>query len=214
MKILIVHNRYRPTAPSGENAVVDQESAALSDRGHDVALFQRHSEEIAGWSPLRRATLPVRVLWSQDSRRAIADSLDQFAPDVVHIHNTFPLVTPSILYACRDAWVPVVATMHNYKLGCASGTLFRDGRVCHDCLGRILPSGADPRLLPRLGRNDGACRTQFLAAPHRVADHDHGLHLHLRCSTGRARAGWASRRPQLRQAQLRARSATAHRDRD
>jgi glycosyltransferase involved in cell wall biosynthesis len=135
MKVLIVHNRYRPTAPSGEDAVVDQESAALSSRGHEVVLFQRHSDEISDWSPLRRATLPVRVLWSEDSRRAITESLVQFAPDVVHLHNIFPLITPSILYACRDAAVPVVATLHNYKLGCASGTFFRDGRVCHDCLG-------------------------------------------------------------------------------
>lgn len=135
MKILIAHNRYRPAAPSGENAVVDQESSALLDRGHDVVLFQRHSEEIASWSPLRRATLPARVLWSEDSRREITESLVKFAPDVVHVHNTFPLVTPSILYACRDAGVPVVATLHNYKLGCASGTFFRDDRVCHDCLG-------------------------------------------------------------------------------
>ena len=135
MKVLIVHNRYRPTAPSGEDAVVDQESSALSSHGHDVFLFQRQSEEIAGWSPVRRATLPVRLLWSEDSRHAITKSLGEFAPDVVHIHNLFPLVTPSVLYACRDASVPVVATVHNYKLGCASGTLFRNGRVCHDCLG-------------------------------------------------------------------------------
>jgi glycosyltransferase involved in cell wall biosynthesis len=135
MKVLIVHNRYRPTAPSGEDAVVDQESSALASRGHDVVLFQRHSEEIAGWSPVRRATLPARVMWSGDSRRAIAQSLADFGPDVVHIHNIFPLITPSVLYACRDASVPVVATIHNYKLGCASGTFFRDGRVCHDCLG-------------------------------------------------------------------------------
>ena len=135
MKILIVHNRYRPTAPSGEDAVVDQESSALLTRGHEVAVFQRRSEEISAWSPLRRATLPVRVLWSEDSRRAITESLAEFAPDVVHMHNIFPLITPSILYACRDASVPVVATVHNYKLGCASGTFFRDGRVCHDCLG-------------------------------------------------------------------------------
>ena len=90
-------------------------------RGRPVPAAQRGNRD---WSPLRRATLPVRVLWSQDSRRSIADLLDQFAPEIVHIHNIFPLVTPSILYACRDAGVPVVATMHNYKLGCASGTLF------------------------------------------------------------------------------------------
>ena len=135
MKILIAHNRYRPTAPSGEDAVVDQESSALSARGHDVVLFQRHSAEMATWSPLRRATLPVRLLWSRDAHRAITESLIEFGPDVVHIHNIFPLITPSILYACRDANIPVVASLHNYKLGCAAGTLFRDGRVCHDCLG-------------------------------------------------------------------------------
>jgi glycosyltransferase involved in cell wall biosynthesis len=135
MKVLVVHNRYRPTAPSGEDAVVDQESAALVSRGHEVVLFERRSEEISEWSPLRRATLPVRVLWSEDSRRAITESLTKFGPDVVHIHNIFPLITPSILYACRDASVPVVATLHNYKLGCASGTFYREGKVCHDCLG-------------------------------------------------------------------------------
>jgi glycosyltransferase involved in cell wall biosynthesis len=140
MKVLIVHNRYRLAAPSGENAVVDQESSALMARGHEVALFQRHSEEIASWSRLRRATLPARILWSEGSRRAITESLIEFAPDVVHVHNTFPLVTPSVLYACRDAAVPVVATLHNYKLGCANGALFRDGHVCHDCLaGSSLP---------------------------------------------------------------------------
>jgi glycosyltransferase involved in cell wall biosynthesis len=135
MRILFVHNRYRPTAPSGENAVVDQESSALSSRGHDVVLFQRHSEDIAAWSPLRRATLPARVLWSEDSRRGVSAALAGFVPDIVHVHNTFPLVSPSVLYACRDASVPVVVTVHNYRLGCSSGDLFRAGRVCHDCLG-------------------------------------------------------------------------------
>jgi glycosyltransferase involved in cell wall biosynthesis len=135
MRILVVHNRYRSTAPSGENSVVDQESSALYARGHEVALFQRRSDDIAAWSRLRRATLPARVLWSEDSRRAIIDSLIEFAPDVVHVHNTFPLITPSILYACRDASVPVVATLHNYKRACARGQLFRDGHICHDCLG-------------------------------------------------------------------------------
>jgi glycosyltransferase involved in cell wall biosynthesis len=135
MKILIMHNRYRPTAPSGENAVVDQESAALAAQGHEVELLQRHSEEIATWSPLRRLTLPAQVLWSEQSRRSVSKALTEFAPDVVHVHNTFPLLTPSVLYPCRDASVPVVATIHNYRLACANGAFFRDGHVCHDCLG-------------------------------------------------------------------------------
>lgn len=135
MKILVLHNRYRPTAPSGENVVVDQESAALAERGHEVVVEQRRSEEVASWSVLRRATLPARVLWSEAARRDLAASLAEHRPDVVHVHNTFPLLTPSVLRACRDAGVPVVASIHNYKLGCANGELFRDGRVCHDCLG-------------------------------------------------------------------------------
>ncbi|MGI3780728.1 MAG: glycosyltransferase family 4 protein [Janthinobacterium lividum] len=136
MKVLVLHNRYRPTAPSGENVVVDQESAALAARGHEVVVEQRHSEEVASWSVLRRATLPARVLWSESSRRSLAASLAEHRPDVVHVHNLFPLLTPSVLRACLQARVPVVASIHNYKLGCANGELFRDGRVCHDCLGR------------------------------------------------------------------------------
>ena len=134
MKILLVHNRYRASAPSGENAVVDQEASVLSSRGHDVALFQRHSDHIAAWSPMRRATLPFRVIWSEQSRRGVEAALAEFRPDVVHIHNTFPLITPSVLHACHRSSIPAVVTVHNYKLGCASGDFFRDGHVCHDCL--------------------------------------------------------------------------------
>ena len=158
MRVLVVHNRYRPTAPSGEDIVVDQESAALAARGHDVAIFERRSAEIASWSLPRRATLPARVVWNPDSRRALSAELARFRPDVVHVHNTFPLLSPSVLHACRDAGVPLVATIHNYKLGCASGELFRAGAVCHDCLGGPGPavrrpgsrSGSLPGPLPGL----------------------------------------------------------------
>lgn len=134
MRILLVHNRYRSTVPSGESSVVDAEAAELAARGHEVALFERHSADIETWSLPRRATLPLRVVWSSEARRDLARRIDSFAPDVVHVHNTFPLITPSVLYACRDRRVPVVATIHNYKLACASGEFLRDGAVCHDCL--------------------------------------------------------------------------------
>jgi glycosyltransferase involved in cell wall biosynthesis len=133
MKILLVHGRYRSVAPSGENHVVDQEAAALSAAGHRVELFERHSDEISDWSLARKAALPARSLWNGEARRALAQVLETSRPDVVHVHNTFPLLSPSVLHACRDAGVPVVATLHNYKLLCASGDFFRDGRPCHDC---------------------------------------------------------------------------------
>lgn len=133
MKVLVVHGRYRSHAPSGENIVVDQEAAALRAAGHDVELFQRHSDDIADWSLARKASLPVRTVWSAEVKRDLAGRIAASRPDVVHVHNTFPLISSSVLYACRDAGVPVVATIHNYRLLCPGGGFFRDGVPCHDC---------------------------------------------------------------------------------
>jgi glycosyltransferase involved in cell wall biosynthesis len=134
VKILLVHNRYRSGAPSGENRVVDQESAALAAAGHQVGRFERSSDEIAGWPAVKKAALPARAVWSTGSARELGAALRAQRPDVVHLHNTFPLLSPSVLHACRDAGVPVVATIHNYRLGCPGGTFFRRGAVCHDCI--------------------------------------------------------------------------------
>jgi len=137
MRITQVHSRYRSASPSGENRVVDQERTALVEDGHEVRRFERHSDDIEGWPVAKRAVLPAMVVWNPETRRALTAGLREWRPDVVHVHNTFPLLSASILYACRDAGVPVVATIHNYKLACAAGSLFRDGAVCHDCLGKL-----------------------------------------------------------------------------
>ncbi len=136
MKVLLVHNRYRSLSPGGEDRVVDQESDALAADGHTVERFERFNDDIATWSMGRKALLPAQVLWSEESRRSLGLALRTFRPHVVHIHNTFPLLSPAVLYACRAERVPVVATVHNYRLVCASGILFRDGAVCHDCVGQ------------------------------------------------------------------------------
>jgi len=133
MRILLVHNRYRSGAPSGENRVVDTEAQALAASGHEVVRFGRGSDEIEQWSLARKAMLPARTVWSQEAWRDLKTALRAHRPDVVHVHNTFPLLSASVLYACRDERVPVVATVHNYRLACANGTFFRDGSVCHDC---------------------------------------------------------------------------------
>ena len=133
MKIVLVHNRYRSAVPSGENRVVDREAEALAALGHHVMRFERTSDEIEHWSRAKKASLPVRVLWSRAAHRDLTAALRELRPDVVHVHNTFPLLSAAVLYACRDAAVPVVATIHNRRLVCASGDFFRDGSVCHDC---------------------------------------------------------------------------------
>jgi glycosyltransferase involved in cell wall biosynthesis len=137
MRILLVHNRYRSAAPSGENRVVDQESEALAALGQEVMRFGRSSDEIAQWPAAKKATLPVRTIWSRETYRDLKALLQRHRPDVVHVHNTFPLLSAAVLHACRDVRVPVVATLHNYRLVCASGTFFRGGAVCHDCAGRL-----------------------------------------------------------------------------
>jgi glycosyltransferase involved in cell wall biosynthesis len=140
MRILQVHGRYRSTAPSGENRVVDQEAAQLREAGHEVGLFEKRSDDIETWPVVRKAGLPARVLWSEEARRELGRRLERDRPDVVHVHNTFPLLSASVLHACHRAGVPVVATLHNYKLLCASGEFYRDGRTCHDCAaGALLP---------------------------------------------------------------------------
>ena len=137
MRVLQVHNRYRSAMPSGENLVVDREGEALAGAGHEVLRFGRDSDEIEHWSPVKKAALPARVVWSAEARRGLTAALRRHRPDVAHVHNTFPLLSASVLYACRDAGVPVVITVHNYRLVCASGTLFRQGTVCHDCMHRL-----------------------------------------------------------------------------
>lgn len=156
MKVLIVHSRYRSGAPSGENAVVDQEGAALAEAGHSVETFQRNSDDIAEWPLSRKVGVPAKSLWNQQARQQLAGKLASDRPDVVHVHNTFPLLSPSVLYACRDSGVPVVITVHNYKLLCASGVYFRDGAPCHECAaGSVTPAirhgcyrGSRPATIP------------------------------------------------------------------
>jgi glycosyltransferase involved in cell wall biosynthesis len=133
MRVLIVHGRYRSGAPSGENIVVDQEGEALRSAGHEVLTFERHSDDIAGWSLLRKASLPVLPVWNSEVGHALAGQVAAARPDVVHVHNTFPLLSPSVLHACRALGVPVVATIHNSRLLCAKGDFFRDGEPCHAC---------------------------------------------------------------------------------
>lgn len=137
LRVLVVHNRYRTEGPSGEDNVVDQEVALLREAGHRVDRFERRSDDIADFSLPRKALVPLGVPWNPAARAALAARLRRERPDVVHVHNTFPLLSASVLDACRAAAVPVVATLHNYTQVCPAGTLFRDGSVCTECVGKL-----------------------------------------------------------------------------
>ncbi|MFD8419717.1 glycosyltransferase [Streptomyces sp. NPDC059668] len=135
MHVLVVHNRYASAQPSGENKVVDQEVALLREAGHQVGVFERRSDDIAARSLPRKAAIPLLVPWNPAVRAELAARLRTERPDVVHVHNVFPLLSPAVLAACADAGVPAVATLHNYTQVCPPGTLQRDGRPCTECVG-------------------------------------------------------------------------------
>ncbi|MGW3912155.1 glycosyltransferase [Streptomyces sp. NPDC005070] len=135
MHVLVVHNRYASAQPSGENKVVDQEVALLREAGHRVETFERRSDDIAARSLPGKVAIPLLVPWNPAVRSELADRLRADPPDVVHVHNVFPLLSPAVLAACADAGVPAVATLHNYTQICPPGTLQRDGRPCTECVG-------------------------------------------------------------------------------
>lgn len=139
MHVLVVHNRYNSAQPSGENNVVDQEVALLRGAGHRVGVFERRSDDIAGRSLPGKVAVPLLVPWNPAVRRELAARLRAERPDVVHVHNVFPLLSPAVLAACADAGVPAVATLHNYTQVCPPGTLQREGRSCTECVGAATP---------------------------------------------------------------------------
>jgi glycosyltransferase involved in cell wall biosynthesis len=137
LRVFVVHNRYRSTTAGGEDRVVDQEIDLLETAGHRVTLFERRSDDIASMPATDKAALPLRVPWNSPVRLELAARLRRERPDVVHVHNTFPLLSPSVAAACADAGVPAVATLHNYRMVCPPGTLYRNGRLCTDCAGTV-----------------------------------------------------------------------------
>ncbi|MFI9047049.1 glycosyltransferase [Streptomyces sp. NPDC053427] len=139
MHVLVVHNRYASAQPSGENKVVDQEVELLRAAGHRVEVFERRSDTIAARSLPGKVAVPLLVPWNPAVRKELAARLRTSRPDVVHVHNVFPLLSPAVLAACADAGVPAVATLHNYTQVCPPGTLQRDGRPCTECVGSAAP---------------------------------------------------------------------------
>ncbi|MBK9180788.1 MAG: glycosyltransferase [Acidimicrobiales bacterium] len=137
--MLVVHNRYRSALPSGENRVVDDEIALLGEAGVDVDAYLRESDEIDGFGLAARAELALRPIWSREDAGALARRIAVRRPDVVHLHNPYPLISPAAVWVASRAGVPVVQTVHNYRHVCAAGTFFRDGAVCRDCAGRPVP---------------------------------------------------------------------------
>lgn len=136
MKVLLVHNEYQQ--PGGEDVVFRLEHQLLTSFGHQVGTYKRTNHEISRYSIFRRLLLIKQIIWAEDTRQDICRILRKEKPDIVHVHNTFTQTSPSIYAQCREAGVPVVQTLHNFRLLCPAATFYRNGHVCDECVTQSL----------------------------------------------------------------------------
>lgn len=132
LRILLVHNAYQHRG--GEDAVVESEIALLRAHGHAVETYTRSNDELAGMSSL---AMVQQTLWSSRTMQEITALIRGFQPDVIHAHNNFPLISPSLYWAAVRAGVPVVQTLHNFRLVCLNALFLREDQVCEDCMGKV-----------------------------------------------------------------------------
>ena len=129
--VLVIHNRYQ--LAGGEDAVVRAEVTLLRRHGHRVTEFVRDNSAIAHFGPLRQTALLATTTWNHAIYRELRQLIRRERPQVAHCHNLVPLISPAAYYACRDEDVPVVQTLHNFRLRCPAGTMFHHGAACHRC---------------------------------------------------------------------------------
>ena len=134
MNVLLVHNFYQQ--PGGEDQVFADESKLLRARGHDVRQFTVHNDAVDG---MGRLELARRTIWNRAAYDELRGLVASHRAEVVHFHNTLPLISPAGYRAAHDAGAAVVQTLHNYRLLCPTATFYRDGGACEDCLGKSVP---------------------------------------------------------------------------
>lgn len=134
MKVLIVHNRYQEKG--GEDSVVESERELLSSYGVVVRLLEANNDHIVGVR--KKLITSATVFYNTRGVDQLNAAIAAFKPDLVHVHNWFPTLSPAIFGACKKNGVPVVHTLHNYRLLCVKASLYRDGSPCEDCLGTTL----------------------------------------------------------------------------
>jgi glycosyltransferase involved in cell wall biosynthesis len=132
MKILLAHNLYQQRG--GEETVFEQEKNLLERGGHQVQTYCRSNDEAGQYSGFAKLGLARQTIWSDRTFDEVSALLRRDRPDVVHVHNTFVMISPSIYWACDQAGIPVVQTLHNYRLFCPNGYFLRDGGICEDCV--------------------------------------------------------------------------------
>jgi glycosyltransferase involved in cell wall biosynthesis len=133
IKVVHAHDYYLQAG--GEDTAFAAEVALLREHGHQVVEYVDNNERIAGKSQI---SVAAQTVWSWETKKKFRNLLSAEKPDVVHFHNTFPLISPSAYYACSEAGIPVVQSLDNPRLVCPSANLYRDGKLCQDCVGKTI----------------------------------------------------------------------------
>lgn len=131
-RILLVHNYYQ--IPGGEDTVVANEKKMLEDHGHEVLLYTRDNKELNSFTIFQKLMLPLNTVFSFKTYREVCHIIRKYRIDIVHVHNTLNLISPSVFYAAFSCKVPVINTLHNFRLQCPAGTFYRNHHVCEDCM--------------------------------------------------------------------------------
>jgi glycosyltransferase involved in cell wall biosynthesis len=134
MKILWLHNAARAGHTGGEDTVARMEEALLRSRGEEIIKYDRRNDEYNDYSLWEKASLFWNTSWSKRSYDDISKLIHEHRPEVAHVHNYFPLLSPAAFWACHDNDVPVVLTLHNYRMQCCNGIFHRNGKHCHECI--------------------------------------------------------------------------------
>lgn len=132
LSVLCVHNRY--IQPGGEDQVFESEAQLLAQNGVRVEKVEEQTTYPSGL--VRKIEAAMDCVWSRSWHQKFKTLLRDMRPDVVHIHNFFSVISPSVYYACKEEGVPVVQTLHNYRLACPAASFYRDGKICEECLDR------------------------------------------------------------------------------
>lgn len=167
LRVLQVHNEYF-SGLGGEDTVLALEHQMLIRHGHAVEQVKVSTSGLRGAGPFKLFQAAVSTPWSVGGYKMIQGAIHRFAPDVMHVHNTFPLLSPSVYWAAHRLRIPIVQTYHNYRMFCANGVLLRDGSVCEACIGR----SPLPGLLHRCYKGSLAFTAPLVAAQfaHRLLD--------------------------------------------
>lgn len=135
-RILLVHNYYQ--VPGGEDTVVANEKKLLEQHGHTVYLYSRNNNELHSMSIWGKLCVPFSTIFSLRTYREVKRFILEKNVDILHVHNTLSLISPSVYYAAIACRIPVIQTVHNFRLLCPAATFYRDGKICEDCLSKGL----------------------------------------------------------------------------